>query len=101
MQGVRSFASRKTSWLVYRVVQEWRSYWFTLRSKLEFNLRHLTVSHEFIPNRRDARTQESTRILGCVPIFNLSASVQYEAWIFPVISSTRQSDVTSSAQLFF
>ena len=33
--------------------------------------------------------------------FSLSASVQYELWNFPVIASTRQSNVTSSIQLSF
>ena len=33
--------------------------------------------------------------------FSLSASVQYEAWSFPVIESTKQSNVTTSIQLSF
>ena len=33
--------------------------------------------------------------------FSMSAVVQYEAWTFPVISPTKQSNVTSSVQLSF
>jgi hypothetical protein len=31
-------------------------------------------------------------------IFSLSASVQYEAWTFPVIVPTRRNDVTATVQ---
>ena len=33
------------------------------------------------------------------PSFSLSGVVQYEAWTFPVIAPTRQSNVTTSVQL--
>jgi hypothetical protein len=33
--------------------------------------------------------------------FSLSAAVQYEAWTFPVIAPTRQSNVASSLQFTF
>ena len=82
-------------------VQAWTSYWLTPRNKLEFEFRHLKVSHEFIPNggtQSDASVRADFWVRSS---FSVSARVQYEAWAFPVVLPTRQSDVTSSVQLSF
>jgi len=82
-------------------VQAWSSYWLTPRNKLQFELRHLKVSHEFIPNGGTLADASIRADLWVRSSFSLSASVQYEAWTFPVIASTRQSNVSSSIQLTF
>jgi Capsule assembly protein Wzi/PAP2 superfamily len=81
-------------------VQAWTTYWFTPRSKLQFEFRHLKVSHEFVNGgtQADASVHADFWVR---PGFSLSAGVQYEAWTFPVISPNRQSDVASSIQLSF
>ena len=82
-------------------VQAWTSYWFSPRNKLQFEFRHLKVSHEFIPNGgtlADGRLHADFWIGSGLSV---SAGVQYEAWTFPVISPTKQSNVTSSLQLTF
>ncbi len=82
-------------------VQAWTTYWFTPRNKLQFEFRHLKVSHEFIPNggtQADASVRADFWVRSSC---SLSAVVQYEAWNFPVIAMGRQSDVTSSVQLSF
>ena len=82
-------------------VQAWTSYWLSPRNKLQFGFRHLKVSREFIP---DGGTLADASVRADVWVkssFSLSAAVQYEAWTFPVISPTRQSNVTSSVQLTF
>jgi membrane-associated phospholipid phosphatase len=82
-------------------VQAWTTYWLTPRNKLQFEFRHLKVSHEFI-TYGGTLTDGSVRADFWVrSSFSLSAVVQYEAWTFPVISSTKQADVTSSVQLTF
>ncbi len=82
-------------------VQAWTTYWFTPRNKLQFEFRHLKVSHEFITNG-GTLTDGSVRADFWVrSSFNLSAVVQYETWTFPVLASTKQSNVTSSLQLTF
>ncbi len=82
-------------------VQAWTTYWFTPRNKLQFEFRHLKVSREFITN---GGTEADASVRGDFWVrssFSLSAVVQYEAWTFPVIAPTRQSNVTSSVQLSF
>jgi capsule assembly protein Wzi/PAP2 superfamily protein len=82
-------------------VQAWTSYWFTPHNKLQFEFRHLKVSHEFIPNGgtvADASVRADFWARSC---FSVSAAVQYEAWTIPVIAPTKQSNVSSSLQLTF
>ena len=81
--------------------QAWTTYWFGPRNKLQFGFRHQKVSHEFIPNGGTLADANVRAEFWPRPSFSLSASVQYEAWNFPVIRSTRQSNVTSSVQLSF
>jgi membrane-associated phospholipid phosphatase len=80
-------------------VQAWTSYWFTPRSKLQFEFRHLKVSHEFVPNGGTLADASVRADIWAHSSFSLSAVVQYEAWTYPVIATTRQTNVTSSIQL--
>jgi len=82
-------------------VQAWTTYWFTPRNKLQFEFRHLKVSRIFIT---DGGTLTDGSVRGDFlvrPSFSLSAVVQYQAWTFPVIAPTLQSNVSSSVQLTF
>jgi len=81
--------------------QAWTTYWFTPRNKLQFEFRHLKVSREFVP---EGGTLADGRVRGDFWVrssFSLSAIVQYEAWTFPVISPTKQSNFTTSVQVSF
>jgi hypothetical protein len=82
-------------------VQVWSTYWFTPKNKLQFEFRHLKVSHEFIPNGGTLADGSVRADLWVRSRVSLSASVQYEAWTFPVLAATRQSNITSSVQLSF
>ena len=82
-------------------VQTWTTYWFGPRSKLQFEFRHLKVSHEFIPQGGTLADAGVRAELWSRSVFSFSAGVQYEAWTYPVIASSRQSNVTSSLQLTF
>jgi hypothetical protein len=82
-------------------VQAWTSYWLSPRNKLQFEFRHLKVSHEFIQNGGTVSDGKITADLWAHSSFSLSTSVQYETWNFPVIAPTRQSNITSSLQLSF
>jgi hypothetical protein len=81
--------------------QAWTTYWFSPRNKLQFGFRHQKVSHEFIPNGGTLADANVRAEFWLHSTFSLSASVQYEAWSFPVIASTRQSNLTTSIQLSF
>ena len=81
--------------------QAWTTYWFSPRNKLQFGFKHQKVSHEFIPDGGTLADADVRAEFWPRSSFSLSASVQYEVWNFPVIASTRQSNVTSSVQLSF
>jgi hypothetical protein len=82
-------------------VQAWTSYWLTPRDKLQIEFRHLKVSNQFIPNGGTLADASVRADLWVRSSFSVSTSVQYERWTFPVISPTRQSNITSSVQLTF
>ena len=82
-------------------VQAWTTYWLSPRNKLTFEFRHLKVSHEFVPEGGTLADAGVHADFWVHSSFSLSAAVQYEAWTFPVISPTRQSNVASSVQLTF
>lgn len=79
----------------------WSTYWFTPRNNLQFSFRHQKVSHQFIQNGGTLTDVSARANFWARSTFNVSAAVQYEAWNYPVIASTRQSNVTSSLQLTF
>jgi len=81
--------------------QAWSNYWFGARNRLQFNFRHLKVSQEFIPGGGTltdvgARTDYWVR-----SNLSLSASVQYERWLFPVIQPNASRNVTAAVQILF
>jgi hypothetical protein len=86
--------------------QAWTTYWFSPRNKLQFGFRHQKVSNQLVSdngalaggNLTDANVRAEFWPRSS---FSLSASVQYETWNFPVIATTRQSNITSSVQLSF
>jgi len=79
--------------------QAWTTYWFSPRNKLQFGFRHQKVSAQFIPNGGTLTDANVRAEFWPRSSFSISAFVQYEKWDFPVIASTRQSNVTSSLQL--
>jgi hypothetical protein len=81
--------------------QAWTTYWFSPRNKLQFGFRHQKVSAQFIPNGGTLADANVRAEFWPRSSFSISAFVQYERWDFPVIASTRQSNVTSSLQLTF
>jgi membrane-associated phospholipid phosphatase len=77
------------------------NYWFTSRNRLQFNYRHQKVSHQFVP---DGGTVTDVGVRGDYwlrPNLGLSASVQYERWLFPVIQSNSARNVTTSVEIQF
>jgi membrane-associated phospholipid phosphatase len=81
--------------------QAWSTYWFGPRNKLQFGFRHQKVSQQLIPDGGSLADADVRAEFWPGPSFSVSASVQYEVWNFPVIASTRQSNVTSMIQLSF
>ena len=81
--------------------QAWTNYWFNARNRLQFNFRHQKVSQEFIPG---GGTLTDVGVRGDYwfrPNLGISASVQYERWLFPVILPGAQRDITGSIEILF
>jgi hypothetical protein len=76
------------------------NYWFSPRTKLLLGYRLQTVSPNFIGGGRLADySARGEFMLG--PEVSVSGFVQYEQWRFPVLSPTRQSNVTASLQFTY
>ena len=81
--------------------QAWSTYHFSPRSLLQLNFRHQKVSQEFIPGG-GTLTDVSVRCDYQVrPSLGLSATVQHERWLFPVIQPGPQKNVSASVQILF
>jgi hypothetical protein len=81
--------------------QAWTNYWFNARNRFQINFRHQKVSQQFIPGGGTltdvgARGDYWTR-------FNvgISASIQYERWLFPIIQSNQATNVSAFVQVSF
>ncbi len=81
--------------------QAWSDYWFNARSRLQLTFRHQKVSHEFIPG---GGTLTDFGVRGDYwfrHIVELSASVQYERWLFPVIQPEPETNVSATIGVQF
>lgn len=81
--------------------QAWTTYWFTPKNKLQFNFRHQKVARGFIP---DGGTLTDFGVRGDYWVrsnFGLSASVQDERWLFPVIQPNVSRNVTAVVEILF
>jgi Capsule assembly protein Wzi/PAP2 superfamily len=89
--------------------QAWSTYWLGHRDKLQFGFRHQKVSRQLIydllntaiPSGGTLADANLRAEFWAGYTFSVAASVQYEMWNYPVIASTRQSNVTSMIQLSF
>jgi hypothetical protein len=81
--------------------QAWSNYWFGSRNRLQFNFRHQKVSQEFIPG---GGTLTDVGVRGDYWVrsnLGLSAWVQHERWLFPVIQANVSRNVTATVQILF
>ncbi|HEV2490502.1 MAG TPA: capsule assembly Wzi family protein [Candidatus Acidoferrales bacterium] len=81
--------------------QAWSTYWFTPQDKVQFNFRHQKVSQQFVPF---GGTLTDGGVRGDFWIrnrFSVTASVQYEKWNFPILSPTKETDVSTSIEFTY
>jgi membrane-associated phospholipid phosphatase len=81
--------------------EAWTNYWFTPKTKLQFNFRHQKVSRQFIP---DGGTLTDFAVRGDFWMrtnFAVSAWIQYERWLFPVIEPGAVRDTTAAMEFVF
>jgi hypothetical protein len=79
--------------------QAWTNYWFNGRSRVQINFRHQKVSQEFIPNGGTLTDVGARGDYWMRAGVGLSAWVQYERWLFPVIQPTAATNVTAGVQI--
>jgi hypothetical protein len=79
----------------------WTSYWINPKSKIQLNFRHQKTSKEFIPG---GGTLTDFGVSGDYQLrsnLGLSAWVQHERWLFPVIQPGAARNVTAAIQISF
>lgn len=81
--------------------QAWSTFWFTPQDKLQFNFRHQKVSQQFVPFGGTLTDGGVRADFWIRSMFSVSASVQYEKWNFPIISPTKETNVSSEVQFIF
>ena len=79
----------------------WATYWFTPKDNLQFNFRHEKVSKQLLPQGGTITDAGAKASVWWRSTFSFSASVQYETWDIPVISPTRQTDISTSLAVTF
>jgi membrane-associated phospholipid phosphatase len=81
--------------------QAWSTYWFSTKDKLQFTFRHQKVSQQFVPFGGTLTDGGVSADFWLDSQMSLSGSIQYETWNFPILATTKQSDVTTSVQFTF
>ena len=80
--------------------QLWSTYWFSPRTTVQASYSSKWVSHTFLEGGRLENFGLTTQVaLGAD--FSLQASAQYERWRFPLLSSSRVSNVMTSLQISY
>jgi membrane-associated phospholipid phosphatase len=81
--------------------QAWSTYWLTSRNKIQLNYRHLKVSGQYLPQggtMSDGGVKADYWLNSRV---ELSGSVQYERWKYPVLDPLAKSNLATSVELSF
>ena len=81
--------------------QAWTNYWFTPKSKLQFNFRHQKVSQQFIPGGGSLTDVGVRGDYWLRPSVGVSAWFQYERWMFPIIQPNSARDATAAVEIQF
>jgi hypothetical protein len=82
-------------------IQAWSNYWFSAKSSVQFGYRHAKVAPDFIPQGETVNDEWVKANWWMRGVINVSASVQHETWLAPVLASTRQTNWTSSVGISF
>jgi hypothetical protein len=81
--------------------QGWSTYWFRPRTSLQFGYRHAQVASTFIPHGGTLNDASMKVNYQMASEFALSAFVQYEEWLVPVLAPQTKKNVTTALQMTF
>ncbi|MGO8797267.1 MAG: capsule assembly Wzi family protein [Candidatus Sulfotelmatobacter sp.] len=79
--------------------QAWTTYWFTPKNKLQFGFRHQKVSQEFVPDGGTLTDVNARAEFWPRASVGLSAWVQSERWLFPVIQTGATRNETAAVEI--
>lgn len=82
-------------------IQAWSQYRFSPRSTLQFGYRHAKVASDFIPDGETLNDGSVKANWWVHKDLCISAFVQYEKWLAPVLAPTTQANWTSSVEIGF
>ena len=81
--------------------QAWTNYWFDARSRLQFNFRHQKVSQQFMPGGGSLTDVGARGDWWVRSNLSVSATVQYERWLFPIIQPNANTNVSATVEILF
>ena len=82
-------------------VQAWSNYRFSPRSFIQASFRHQKVSQQFMPGGGSLTDFSLSANFWLRNDLSVSGSLQYERWLYPIITPGAQTNVTTSMQLVF
>lgn len=82
-------------------VQAWTNYRFSPRSFLQASFRHQKVSQQFMPGGGSLTDVSLSADFWLRDDLSASGTLQYERWLYPVITPSAQTNITTSLQLVF
>ena len=82
-------------------IQAWSTYQFGARNNLQFGYRHATISGDFIPGGETMNDGSAKFDFWLGGKVNVSAAVQYEKWLAPILAPSPQTNWTSSVAVTF
>jgi hypothetical protein len=81
--------------------QAWTNYWFSPRNRIQLNFRHQKVSQQFVPGGGTLTEVGARADYWPRSNLGLSASVQYERWLFPIIQPGAERNIAASVEIQF
>jgi hypothetical protein len=82
-------------------IQAQSTYWFSPRNSLQFGYRHAKVASDFIPGGETLNDGSVKFDWWIRHDVSVSAFVQYEKWLAPILTPTAQTNWTSSVEVTF
>jgi len=81
--------------------QAWSNYWFSPRSRISFSFRHQKISQQFIPGGGTLTDFGVQGNLQVRPDLAISAGVQYERWLIPIVQPGASQNLTTTISVRF
>lgn len=77
--------------------QAWANYWLGSRNRVQLNFRHQKVSQQFVPGGGTLTDFGVRSDYWLTQTLGVTSAIQFERWLFPVIQSGVQHNVSVSA----